>query len=102
MGSPKQIYVIDQITNSPDLQIKTDSNFNSVVTLPGCREQGGTPHITWSTNYIRKRYTFTDSAGGNTSFHSITITANQYYKGKWYPVSNAGVGFLETYDSPKH
>jgi len=97
-----QVYTLFQITNSPsDLKITTDSNLNSVLTFPGCPEQGGTPNLTWSTSYLRKRHSSTDVAGGVTSFHSVIVTVNQWFNGSWYPAVNTGLGFLETYQSPQ-
>ena len=96
-----ELSVLFQITDSPsDLNITTDSGLNSVVTFPGCPEQGGTSNITWSTSYLRPRYSFTDPSGGIISYHSVSITANQWFNGSWYPAVNTGVGFLETYQSP--
>ena len=95
-----QAYVLYQITDSPsDLKITTDSNLNSVLTFPGCPEQGGTPNLTWSTTYLRKRHSNTDVSGGVTSFHSVSITTNQWFNGSWYSAVNTGVGFVETYQS---
>lgn len=93
-----ELYVLYQSTNTPsNLNITTDSNLNSVLTFPGCPEQGGTPNFTWSTTHLRQRYSFTDSAGGVTSFHSVSVTANQWWNGSWYPSANTGLGFIEVY-----
>ena len=101
-GPSDEPSVLFQITDSPsDLKIKTDSGNNSVLTFPGCREQGGTPHITWSTSYLRPRFSFTDQSGGIISYHSISITTNQWFNGSWYPAANTGTGFLEIYQSPQ-
>ena len=97
-----ELYVLFQITDSPsDLNIKTDLGLNSVVTFPGCPEQGGTSNITLSTTYLRPRYSFTDQSGGVISYHSISVTTNQWFDGSWHPAVNAGTGFLEIYQSPR-
>ena len=100
-SSSEEPSVLFQITDSPsDLNITTDSNHNSVITFPGCSEQGGTSNITLSTTYLRPRGTADiDQFGGSISFHSISVTTNQWFDGSWHPVVNAGTGFLEIYQS---
>jgi hypothetical protein len=99
-GTLDDLYILDQITNSPsDLSITTNSSFDSVLTFPGCSEQGGTPKLTWSTSHLRERYSFTDSAGAVTSFHSVSVTTNQWYNQTWFPVENGGLAFIEVYQS---
>ena len=100
-SSSEEPSVLFQITNSPsDLSIETDSSRNSVITFPGCSEQGGTPNITLSTTYLRQRWSFVEQSGGITSFHSISVTTNQWFDGSWHSVVNAGMGFLEIYQGP--
>jgi hypothetical protein len=96
-----ELDILYQITNSPsDLKITTDSGLNSVLTFPGCPKQGDTPNLTWSTTHLRERHSFNDSVGGVTSYHSISITTNQWINGTWHTAVNTGLGFLETYQSP--
>ena len=100
-SSSEEPSVLFQITDSPsDLNITTDSSHNSVITFPGCSEQGGTSNITLSTTYLRPRWSFVEQSGRITSFHSISVTTNQWFDGSWHPVVNAGTGFLEIYQSP--
>ena len=100
-SSSEEPSVLFQITDSPsDLNITTDSNHNSVITFPGCSEQGDTSNITLSTTYLRPRWSFVEQSGRITSFHSISVTTNQWFDGSWHPVVNAGTGFLEIYQSP--
>jgi len=100
-SSSEEPSVLFQITNSPsDLNIETDSNRNSVITFPGCSEQGGTCNITLSTTYLRPRWSFVEQSGRVTSYHSIRVTTNQWFDGSWHPVVNAGTGFLEIYQDP--
>jgi len=101
-SSSEQPSVLFQITNSPsDLNIETESGRNSVIIFPGCSEQGGTPNITLSTTYLRPRFSFADQFGGVISFHSISVTTNQWFDGSWYPAVNTGIGFLEIYQSAR-
>lgn len=101
-SSSEEPSVLFQITNSPsDLDIETDSSLNSVITFPGCSEQGGTSNITLSTAYLRPRFSFADQFGGVISFHSISVTTNRWFDGSWYPAVNTGIGFLEIYQSPQ-